>query len=116
MINSEADLLKLIKQDGMNLRLANHILRDNKEIVLEAIKNNPHSIQFSSEKLKRDQELLSYVTKDNCYYWHSFTDDGYRYDIPLLMPTDPRYYFKYIYFMRIKERSPDTFKKIINWA
>ena len=38
-----------------------------------------------------------------------------RYDIPLLSTTDPGYYFKYIYFMKLKERSPETFEKAMRW-
>jgi hypothetical protein len=42
-------------------------------------------------------------------------ETGLRYDIPMVSPVDPTYYFKYIYYMKLKERSPDTFQKILNW-
>lgn len=42
-------------------------------------------------------------------------ETGLRYDIPMVSPVDPTYYFKYIYYMKLKERSPETFQKILNW-
>jgi len=38
-----------------------------------------------------------------------------RYDIPMLSTTSPDYYFKYVYYMRIKEASPETFERILSW-
>jgi len=40
---------------------------------------------------------------------------GLRFDIPMLSRVDPGYFFKYIYFMKIRERSPDTFERILRW-
>jgi len=40
---------------------------------------------------------------------------GRRYDIPMLDSQAGDYYFKYIEFMKTKERSPETFDKILNW-
>lgn len=42
-------------------------------------------------------------------------DTGDRFDIPLLSPSDPGYFFKYVYYMKLKENSPETFKKILTW-
>ena len=123
MINDKEKILELVKQDGMNLRHANWDLQEDKEVVFEAIKNNISSFPFASEKLQKDVELLSYVqTKikslpnpDNYYYNMIDPRSGYRYDIPMLMRDDPEYYGKYIDFMQLKERSPDTFEKVLRW-
>lgn len=40
---------------------------------------------------------------------------GLKYDIPMLNSSKPGYYFKYINFMKIKERSQDTFNTIMGW-
>ena len=115
MIQAKEKVLELVRQDGMNLRLAFWNLREDKEIVLEAVKNNPHALQFADDRLQKDEELLSYVTKDDYYYWNMIQNNGYRYDIPMLSKYDPRYVYKYIDYMRLKERSPDTFEKILRW-
>lgn len=52
---------------------------------------------------------------DAFYYDIVNPDTGYRYDIPLLSTLDPEYFFKYVHYMKIRESSPDTFKKILNW-
>ena len=40
---------------------------------------------------------------------------GVRYDIPMLASTDPDYFHSYIYYMKMRERSPETFERILNW-
>ena len=99
----------------MNLRLAFWNLREDRELVLAAVKNNPHAIQFASDQLQKDEDLLSYVTKNDEYYFNLIDDSGFRYSIPLLNTNDQDYYSKYINYMQIMERSPDTFEKIVRW-
>lgn len=123
MIYDKEEMLELVKQNGMNLRHANWDLQEDKEIVFEAIKNNISSFPFAAEKLKKDEELLSYLqTKiknlpnpDSYYYNMIDPKSGYRYDIPMLTTLDPVYYFKYVRYMKIKEQSSDTFEKILRW-
>ena len=83
---------------------------------MEAVKNNSHSIQFTDDELQKDEELLSYVTKDDSYYWDLVDPrNGFKYSIPMLMQDDPDYFSKYIHFMKTKEQSPDTFEKMLRW-
>lgn len=42
-------------------------------------------------------------------------ETGEKYDIPLLSRLDPDYYFKYVYYMRLKENSPGVFEQIMGW-
>ncbi|EIF51362.1 DUF4116 domain-containing protein [Sulfurovum sp. AR] len=115
IVNKE-EAFNTVKTDGMQLRKCSGDLRNDKEIVLEAVKNNPHSLQFADDKLQNDEELLSYVTKDDSYYYNLVDPrNGFRYDIPLLSPNDPVYYFKYIRYMKMKEQNEDTFEKILRW-
>ena len=54
--------------------------------------------------------------EEDQYYWNMKDPrSGRRYDIPMLNSLDGDYYFKYIEFMKVKERSPDTFDKVLNW-
>lgn len=123
MIYDKEEMLELVKQDGMNLRLGNWDLKEDKEVVFEAIKNNISSFPFASEKLQKDEELLSYVqakiknlkNPDSYYYNMIDPKSGYRYDIPMLSTFDPVYYFKYVRYMKMKEQSLDTFEKVLRW-
>ncbi len=115
-ITNKQEALDAVRKEGMNLRLASWSLREDKEIVLEAVKNNPYALQFADEKLQEDKELLSYVTKNDSYYYNLVDPrNGFRYDIPMLSPNDPVYYFKYIRYMKMKEQNEDTFEKMLRW-
>jgi hypothetical protein len=52
---------------------------------------------------------------DNDYFNMVDPSTGDRYDIPMLPTTAPDYYFRYVYYMRIKEASPETFEKVMSW-
>ena len=60
--------------------------------------------------------VLPLVEKDDSYYFNIIDPwRGNKYDIPMLSRLDPTYYFRYVYFMRIRETSPDTFEKMLRW-
>lgn len=70
-------------------------------------KNNNQNEQEQEEKE---------IVKDDKYYYHIMNPaTGMRYDIPMLSPLDPDYYFQYVHAMKIRETSPDTFKRIMSW-
>jgi len=115
-ITNKEDALEAVSKEGMNLRLASWALKEDKEVVLTAVKNNPHSIQFANDKLQDDEELWLYVTKDDSYYYNLVDPgSGFKYSIPMLKRDDPAYFFKYVDYMKTKERSPNTFEKILRW-
>jgi len=67
------------------------------------------------ENKPQDSTVID-VKHDDAYYFNMKNPrSGLRYSIPLLSPLDPDYFQKYVYFMKIKERSPDTFEKILRW-
>ncbi|MDQ7058625.1 MAG: hypothetical protein Q9N62_09345 [Ghiorsea sp.] len=53
--------------------------------------------------------------EDQYYYNMVNPQNGMRYDIPMLNILDPEYYYKYINFMKMRERSEETFNKMLNW-
>jgi len=55
------------------------------------------------------------IDPDYAYYMIMDPSTGSRFDIPMLSPLDPGYLFKYIYYMKLRETSPDAFRKILNW-
>lgn len=73
--------------------------------------------RFLAEDEPTDNVTLGEVpgNPDSVYFNMVNPDSGLRYDIPMLSPVDPGYYFKYVYYMQMKEDSPETFNKIINW-
>lgn len=107
--------IKMVEKDGMNLRLVEEFQND-KDVVLAAIKNCKYAFQFASDELQKDESVYSLVEKDDSYYFHMVDPrNGERYAIPLLGRTDPKYYYQYVYNMRLKESSPDTFEKMLRW-
>lgn len=40
---------------------------------------------------------------------------GRRYDIPMVDRNKPGYFFEYVDCMKILERDPDTFKRMMEW-
>ncbi|MCK5678974.1 MAG: hypothetical protein KAH72_10935 [Flavobacteriaceae bacterium] len=74
----------------------------NTEIETDFVPNN--SVE-DEQKIKSDAEYFNEVDSQT----------GLKYDIPMLDSSKPGYYFKYINFMKIKERSQDTFNTIMGW-
>jgi len=115
-ITEKQAALEAVKEDGMNLRLVSEDLQNDKDVVLAAMANNTNAFQFASQKLQKDEELASQVEKNDSYYYNMVNPrTGRRYDIPMLSPIDPKYYWEYVYRMKIKESSPNTFEKMLNW-
>jgi len=53
---------------------------------------------------------------ERAYYFNMVDPkSGLRYNIPMLLRSDPEYYYKYIDFMKMKERSSETFEKMLRW-
>lgn len=114
IIYDKEEALCAVAQDGMNLRLVNEDLQDDSEVVLTAIENNYCAFQFASDRLQG--ELSDKITKDDRYYYNIVHPlSGMRYNIPLLSSTDPGYFYRYVEFMKMKERSPNTFERVMNW-
>lgn len=46
------------KCNGSLLDYADDSFKDDKEIVFEAVKNNPEALEFASDRLKNDREIV----------------------------------------------------------
>lgn len=68
---------------------------------------------------EENEETKVYVKKtksiDEQYFNIVNPETGLRFDIPMVSPVDPNYFFQYIYYMKLRERSPETFQNILNW-
>jgi len=79
--------------------------------------NKKFGITQEIKEIKEAQENQeTQEVNDNAYYFNMLNPDtGLRFDIPMLSPVDPNYFFQYIYYMKLRETSPDTFKKLLTW-
>ncbi len=50
--NNKNDIIEILKGNGGELKYVNTDYRDDKEIVLEAVKNNSMALQYASDRLK----------------------------------------------------------------
>lgn len=62
---NKKEVIRELKINGEALKYASSVLQDDKEIVLEAVKNAPLSITYASTKLKDDEDILQVVLKAN---------------------------------------------------
>ena len=116
IIDNKKDMLSALEENGMNLSLASIWLEIDKEMLLAAVKNNPHAMQFAQDELKNDEEILSYVDKNFEYYWHVINPSTRRrFDIPMLSFKDNDYKMKYIDYMKLREKDEAGFARILNW-
>ena len=83
------------------------------------VDTTPNEQGQSTVEVEGEQSPKSFtneVDRDNYYFNIKNPDTGERFDIPLLIKTNPSYYYKYINYMKIRERSPETFATIMNWG
>lgn len=67
--NEKEVVLEAVKQDGHYLSRASDRLKNDKDVVLEALKNNPSSLNHASKKILNDKEfILKAVQWDNRAY------------------------------------------------
>ena len=72
--------------------------------------------QAMLQKFSKKSDSPDCSNKDDSHYYNMVNPGtGKRYDIPMLSRIDPEYFFKYIYYMKLKESSPDVFEKLLWW-
>ena len=52
-------ILEAVKINGWALKYASPRLKDNKEVVMEAIKNDEFAVMFASDRLKNDRDIAN---------------------------------------------------------
>ena len=60
-------VIEAIKRNGLALEFASDRLKDDKDIVIEAVKNNGFALEFASDRLKNDKEIVFNAVKNNIY-------------------------------------------------
>ena len=58
------------KQNGLVLNYASKILCDNKKFIMNLVENN-HFLQFASDRLKNDKEIVTIALENDCGYYFS---------------------------------------------
>jgi hypothetical protein len=63
--NNKEVVLEAVKQNGGALEYASMELRNDKEIVLEVVKQNGYTLRYASEELRGDKEVILEAVKQN---------------------------------------------------
>jgi trimethylamine:corrinoid methyltransferase-like protein len=66
--NDKQEVLEAVKQNGMALRFASEELRADKEIVLAAVKQSDKAFRYVSDELKADKNIVI-VALNHKHYW-----------------------------------------------
>jgi len=65
--NNKEVVLEAVKQYGWALKYASDELRANKEVVIEAVKQDGYALRFASDELKANKEVVLGAVKQNRY-------------------------------------------------
>ena len=58
-------VLEAVKENGRALQYASKLLRNDKEVVLEAVKQDGRPLEYASNELKNDKEIVLKAVKQN---------------------------------------------------
>jgi len=58
-------LFDAIKQNGMNLEIAENLMISDKDVILEVVKKDSNSIEFINDHLKSDKNFVMELIKQN---------------------------------------------------
>lgn len=61
--DDEEIMLNAVEENGVSLKFASDRIKDDKGIVLVAVENAPHSVRYASERLQDDKCILSAALK-----------------------------------------------------
>jgi hypothetical protein len=86
-------VLEAVKQNGRSLKYASEELKNDKEVVLEAVKEYGYSLYHSSEELKNDKEVVLEAVKKNSNSL-DFASEELKNDKEVVWISDR--YFKFI--------------------
>jgi len=65
--NDKEVVLEAVKIQGFSLKNASDELKEDKDVVLEAVKQHGWSLEFASDKLKADKEIVLEAVKQNSF-------------------------------------------------
>jgi hypothetical protein len=58
-------VLEAVRENGRSLEYASKELRNNKEVVLEAVKQDGNSLYYASEELRNNKEVVLEAVREN---------------------------------------------------
>ena len=65
--NDKKEVLKLVQQDGRDLKYASKKLRNDKDVVMTAVHQAGTALQFASKKLRNDKEIALAALQSSSY-------------------------------------------------
>jgi len=97
-------------------KFINDVKNDKKKFISE--NEIPQEPEANTDHIPREDvanEIGSETNENARLFNMKDPDTGRRFDIPMLSRFSANYYYQYISYMKMKERQPDTFDKILNW-
>jgi len=82
---------------------------------LDKIANKAISESARKHKAKPKFVPNSAELTDNEYFAIVNPKTGLRFDIPMLVGNDPHYYAKYVEYMKLRQKNPEEFNRIMEW-
>ena len=67
--NNREYVLEAVKEDGLLLDGASDELKDDKELVMEAVIKDGGALEFASDRLKADREILMQAVEKKAGYY-----------------------------------------------
>lgn len=64
--NNKNQVMVKLEEKGFNLEFVSDTLKDDFEVVMEAVKNRGWNLQFASDRLKNDPEVVLEAVKTHC--------------------------------------------------
>ena len=65
MKNNKAVVMEAVKQNGNALELAGESMRNDKAVVMEAVKQDPYALRFAGDALKNDKDVVMEAVKQD---------------------------------------------------
>lgn len=67
------------------------------------------------ENAMTEEENKTETRTNKEYFAETDPKTGKRYSIPMLNTKNPQYFTRYVEYMKLKEKHPEQFQKIMNW-
>ena len=67
--------LELVMQDGLQLQYMDDEIKNNREIVKAAVLNNPYAINYASDKIYADAEIMAFVVNYHYGYFQYVSEN-----------------------------------------
>ena len=64
-ITNKLVMLEAVKQNGLSLKFANHILQKDRQVVMAAVKYDGFAFKYADDSIRKDEEVVLAAVKQN---------------------------------------------------